>query len=132
VLSETGGTDVTLGGSNFPAEYPSLLAYCSGNAAAAAAAAVVPAVRLSSTRLLCVAPRHPPAVSVSLTVTASGNEWSSALLLEYRPAVTIISSTPLSGSANGASDEVITGTNFAADAQYDCWFGQTKALLVAI
>ena len=125
-IPETGGTVLTVSGTNFVQSFPSVLACRIGGET------VAPATWISSTRLQCYAPPMvvgaPGARHVSVEVTINGVDYTTdAVTVEYRPAISLLSLEPSTGPRRGSTSVTITGTGFrATDSGLVCRFAGTK------
>ena len=117
--STSGGTSVTISGSNFAA----------GASVTFGANPATNVVVVSSTSITATTPAASPG-AVTVAVTVNGQSGSLANGFTYVAPPTVTSTNPNSGSTAGGTSVTITGTNFAAGATV--MFGSAAATNVTV
>jgi hypothetical protein len=113
---KTGGTPVTVTGSNF--EFSSLLKCKFDNS-------VVSAVFVSSSEVICHSPAQDSLKHSAVSVTNNGLDFSEApVTFEYAKPVTVTSFSPLLGPKEGGTAVIVKGANFGSTVgSVFCMFG---------
>ncbi|MBB5035561.1 beta strand repeat-containing protein [Prosthecobacter vanneervenii] len=115
----SGGVSVTITGTNFSG--------ATGVTIGGAAATSVTVV--DSTHITCTTPAH-SAGTASVVVTTPGGSNAANSLYTYLAAPTVSSVSPASGTVNGGTSVVITGTGFTSDAVVK--FGGVTATITSV